>query len=79
MSITGHQIKSGRILCGLSQVELAEAADIPRQAMIRMEGYGPKPVISHNTTIASVLAALGSHGVALVPGGVIKAGTSCSI
>jgi DNA-binding XRE family transcriptional regulator len=78
--ITGHQIRSARILAGLSQVELVELAGLTnRQTLIRMEGCGAQEIISNSKTIASVLAALGSHGVALVPGGLIRAGTSCSI
>jgi transcriptional regulator with XRE-family HTH domain len=78
--ITGNQIRSARILASLSQEELATAAGFgSRDAISRMENYGPSPIVSRNSTTAAVLAALGSFGIALVPGGVIKAGTSCSI
>jgi hypothetical protein len=37
-----------------------------------MEGSGAKPIVSRDSTTVAVLAALGRHGVMLVPGGVVR-------
>jgi hypothetical protein len=38
-----------------------------------MEGAGASPVVNRKSTQAAVLAALGSHGVMLVPNGAVLA------
>jgi len=37
-----------------------------------MEGSGPAPIVGRDSTIVAVLAALGRHGVMLVPSGVVR-------
>jgi DNA-binding XRE family transcriptional regulator len=69
----GNQVRAARILAGLDQITVAKAAGITRQALIAMEGYGSNPVKSRKSTQARVLAALGQHGVMMVPNGVVLA------
>jgi len=72
-AITGNQIRAGRILAGIDQRELARAADLPAQTISRMEASGAAPIVSRSSTITAVLAALGSHRVALAPNCIIHA------
>jgi DNA-binding XRE family transcriptional regulator len=71
--VTGNQIAAARALAGATQAAIAKAAGVPRQTLIRMEKSGAAPVVSRKITQAAVLAALGSHGVMLVPNGVVLA------
>jgi hypothetical protein len=68
--VTGNMIKAGRALAGLSQKGLAKAAGT--RTLSRMEASGAEPIVSRNSTTVAVLAALGRHGVMLVPGGVVR-------
>jgi len=72
-AITGNQIRAARILAGIDQRELAKAADLPVQTISRMEASGATPIVSRPSTITAVLAALGSHRVALAPNCIIHA------
>jgi DNA-binding XRE family transcriptional regulator len=72
---TGHQIAAARALAGATQDTIAAEAGIPRQTLARMEASGAGPVVRKNTQ-AAVLAALGSHGVMLLPNGVVLANAS---
>ena len=69
--LTGRQILAARILSGADQATIARLAGISRQSLSAMENAGV--VVARRSTQAKVLAALGSHGVMLVPGGAIRA------
>ena len=71
--LTSNQIKAARVLAGAAQAEIAAAAGVTRQTLVRLEASGSRPVVSRDATVAAVLAALGAKGVMLVPQGVVLA------
>lgn len=57
-------LRAGRVLAGLSQDELGEAAGLSRQIVVRIEGH------QHNVTIGAIVAvqtALTNAGVVFIP------------
>jgi DNA-binding XRE family transcriptional regulator len=60
VGLTGYQMRATRALIGVSQGEIAAAAGVTRQTIERLERSGPQPVVSHDATVAAVLAALGA-------------------
>jgi DNA-binding XRE family transcriptional regulator len=69
--ITGNQIRAARALVDIGQEELAAAAKITRQTLVRMEASGAEPVVGKARTLQAVLTALEVNGAMVVPGGVI--------
>ena len=66
MSITGRQIAAARALAGVSQAELAGAANLSVPTVKRMEGSsGTAPGLHNN--IAAVRSALEAAGVEFIP------------
>ena len=63
-------IRAARALAGMTQDELAKAADLPIQTISRMEESGGEPIVSRDSTNVAVLAALGRAGVMMQPRGV---------
>jgi transcriptional regulator with XRE-family HTH domain len=65
-AITGRQIAAARTLIGLTQAELADAANISVPTLKRMEASnGPASGLSNN--VASVRTALEAAGVEFIP------------
>jgi DNA-binding XRE family transcriptional regulator len=62
VGVSGHQMRAARAIIGLSQAEIAAVAGVTRQTIERMERSGSQPVVSRNSTVAAVLAALGARG-----------------
>ena len=57
-------IRAARALAGMTQDELAKAADLPIQTISRMEESGGEPIVSRDSTTVAVLAALGGDDAA---------------
>jgi transcriptional regulator with XRE-family HTH domain len=70
---SGYQMRAARALIGASQSDIAAAAGLTRQTIERMERSGSQPIVSRDSTVAAVLAALGARGVMFVPNGVVLA------
>jgi transcriptional regulator with XRE-family HTH domain len=65
-AITGRQIAAARTLIGLTQAELAHAANISVPTLKRMEASnGPASGLSNN--VAAVRTALEAAGVEFIP------------
>jgi transcriptional regulator with XRE-family HTH domain len=74
MMVFGSQIAAARALVGATQAEIAREAKVTREALIRLERAGPRPVVSRDATVAKVAAALGARGAMLTPNGVVRVG-----
>ncbi len=66
MSITGRQIAAARALAGVSQAELASAANLSVPTVKRMEGSSGTALGLHNN-IAAVRSALEAVGIIFIP------------
>jgi transcriptional regulator with XRE-family HTH domain len=77
MLTTGNQLKAARALAGISQIELAAAAQISVTTVSAMEGKGEATLGSGLDTIKAVMDALDAAGVELLnhgrPGCQLKA------
>jgi transcriptional regulator with XRE-family HTH domain len=71
-------MKAGRILAGLSQKDLAKASGIRTQTISRMETAGAEAIVSRDSSVVPVLAALGRAGVMMQQRGVALAQESKS-
>ncbi|BBD37527.1 transcriptional regulator [Aminobacter sp. Y103A] len=69
MSVTGNQIKAGRILAELEQVDLADAAEVSVNTIRNMEARGSEVVRVRLDTVIRVGNALRRHGVILMDDG----------
>jgi DNA-binding XRE family transcriptional regulator len=58
-------------LAGLTQKALAAETGIAMQTLNHMEAAGHAPALGHKKSQALVLAALGAHGIMLVPKGAV--------
>jgi len=67
---SGNLLRSARTLAGLNQAELASKANLPRQAVVRLEKYGANSVECRATTLLKVMAAWNDVGVIVKPDGV---------
>jgi transcriptional regulator with XRE-family HTH domain len=65
MLTTGNQLKAARALAGLSQTQLATAADLNVTTISAMEGKGAATLGSGLDTIKAVMDALDAAGVEL--------------
>jgi len=61
-------MKAGRILANLSR----RASGIRTQTISRMEGSRAAPIVSRDSSVVPVLAALGRAGVMMQHGGVLR-------
>jgi transcriptional regulator with XRE-family HTH domain len=66
MLTTGNQLKAARALAGISQAELARAAEINVTTISAMEGKGAGVLGSGLDTIKAVMDALDAAGVDLL-------------
>ena len=66
MLTTGNQLKAARALAGISQIELAEAAQISVTTVSAMEGKGAATLGSGLDTIKAVMDALDAAGVEIL-------------
>jgi transcriptional regulator with XRE-family HTH domain len=66
MLTTGNQLKAARALAGISQAELARAAEINVTTVSAMEGKGAGVLGSGLDTIKAVMDALDAAGVDLL-------------
>jgi len=57
--ITGKQIIAARGLLGITQSELAEAADVTKQTILKIEGEQVRPYLSTMDKVRAVLEARG--------------------
>ena len=63
MLTTGNQLKAARALCGVEQIELAEASGVSISTVRGMEAQGGATLKSGLATIAKVQKALEARGV----------------
>lgn len=62
MTVTdGRQLKAGRIILGLTIQDMAEAAGLHKNSVIRAEGYGTLP--HHTYAATKIQKALESLGI----------------
>lgn len=64
--MTGNQLKAARMLVGLNQAMLAEAAGVNVNTIRKMEARGPDILVSGLDTVRRVEAALRDHGVDVI-------------
>jgi transcriptional regulator with XRE-family HTH domain len=57
-------MRAGRVLAGMSQAELATAAGLSRQMIVRMEAHGDNVTVG---TLSLVRGALEKAGVVFIP------------
>ena len=69
-ALSGHQIRAGRALLGISQPTLAAVAGVARQTVSTIEAQREVPPGSGSV----IAAAFADLGVEFVPGGVVLAG-----
>jgi transcriptional regulator with XRE-family HTH domain len=75
--LTGNQLKAARALAGISQTQLANAAEINVTTISAMEGKGAAVLGSGLDTIKAVMDALEAAGIELLaqgPGVRLKGG-----
>lgn len=63
MAITAAQVRGARAMLGITQSELAEAADVKRLAVVRFESGETSP---HASTLAKIEAALEGRGIVFI-------------
>ena len=66
MLTTGNQLKAARALAGISQAQLAKAAEINVTTISAMEGKGAATLGSGLDTIKAVMDALEAAGIELL-------------
>ena len=66
MLTTGNQLKAARALAGISQAELARAAEINVTTISAMEGKGSATLTSGLDTVRAIMVALEAAGVELL-------------
>jgi DNA-binding transcriptional regulator YiaG len=67
-NITGRQIAAGRVLLGMAQTELAEAARISVATLRRMES-SPSAATGYTNNILAVRTALEARGIEFLGNG----------
>lgn len=67
---SGHILKAGRALAGLTSTQLAKLAKIDASTISRMESSGPKPVHALADSLERVVRALEAKGVLITENGV---------
>jgi DNA-binding XRE family transcriptional regulator len=70
MLTTGNQLKAARALAGISQAQLAKAAEINVTTISAMEGKGAAELTSGVDTVLAVARALEACGIELLTDGV---------
>lgn len=68
--ITARQLRSARVLLGMSQKELAEASDVSTPTIQRLESLHGE-LQGYNSTITRIEQAITARGVAFFKGGAI--------
>lgn len=63
MTVTAAQVRGARAMLGITQSELAVAADVKRLAVVRFESGGTSP---HASTLAKIEAALERRGIVFI-------------
>ena len=63
MAVTAAQVRGARAMLGITQSELAEAADVKRLAIVRFESGETSPYAS---TLAKIEAALEGRGIVFI-------------
>lgn len=69
MPVTGNQVKAGRALAGLEQIQLAELAGIGVNTLRKMEARGAEVIRVRLETIDAVRTALKKAGVLMLEDG----------
>jgi len=69
-TVTGNTLATALALTGLSAVQLAEVANVPRRTIIRMVASAKKPVSADAGTVDKVVRALEAKGVEIAEDGV---------
>jgi hypothetical protein len=69
MLTTGNQLRAARALAGISQAQLAKAADINVTTISAMEGKGAATLGSGLDTIRAVMNVLEAAGIELLDNG----------
>jgi transcriptional regulator with XRE-family HTH domain len=67
MLLTGNQLKAARALAGLSQIQLAKAANVNVTTISAMERKGAKSLTSGIDTAHKIMLALEAAGVEFQP------------